>query len=55
MMSSAKGSLTKSPKKAGGAEASFTRDTKLDLQLGGEKWEQQACLGVEGRPWVLGI
>lgn len=50
------GSLTKSPKKTGGAETGIEIVRELDCQELGEKtWEQQACLGVEGQPrdrWV---
>lgn len=47
-------SLTNSPKKAGGTEMGIARAMELDFQgLGGERWEQQACLEVGAQPWEL--
>ena len=45
--------LTNSSKKPGCTEIGIARVAEPDFQgLGGEKWEQEACLEVEGDPWA---
>ncbi|XP_025777991.1 RING finger protein 150 [Puma concolor] len=48
------GSVTSSPKKAGGTETGIARVVEVAFQgLGGEKGAQQPCLAVKGPPWNL--